>query len=87
MDWDFTMVDNLHTAKLKSSIISILKGVVFASLLGLLVLHNLSKPRIMVIHSYEPTMDIVKDFDNGTKKVLENEFDLLIQTYYMNMLR
>ena len=80
------MVDNLHTAKLKSSIISILKGVVFASLLGLLVLHNLSKPRIMVIHSYEPTMDIVKDFDNGTKKVLENEFDLLIQTYYMNML-
>ncbi len=86
MDWDFAMVDNLHTAKLKSSIISILKGVVFASLLGLLVLHNLSKPRIMVIHSYEPTMDIVKDFDNGTKKVLENEFDLLIQTYYMNML-
>ena len=70
------MVDNLHTAKLKSSIISILKGVVFASLLGLLVLHNLSKPRIMVIHSYEPTMDIVKDFDNGTKKVLENSMKL-----------
>ncbi len=80
------MVDNLHTAKLKASIISILKGVVFASLLRLLVLDNLSKPRIMVMHSYEPTMDIVKDFDDGTKKVLENEFDLLIQTYYMNML-
>ncbi len=40
----------------------------------------------MVVHSYDPTMDIVKDFDKGTKKSLENEIEPLVQNYYMNML-
>ncbi len=80
------MVDNLHTVKIKSLIIKMLKGLVFSSLLGILVLYNVSRPRIMIVHSYDPTMDTVKDFDNGTKKILENEFEPLVQIYYVNML-
>ena len=85
MDRDPTMVDNLYTAKRRSLILNVLKGLVFASLLGLLFLYNINRPRIMVVHSYDPTMDIVKDFDKGTKKILEQEIEPLIQNYYMNM--
>jgi hypothetical protein len=80
------MVNNLHTAKRRSRILNILKGLVFTSLLGLLFLYNMNRPRIMVIHSYDPTMDSVKDFDKGAKKILEQEIEPLAQNYYMNML-
>lgn len=80
------MINDLHTAKQKSLIINILKGLVFTSLLGLLFLYNMNRPRIMVIHSYDPTMDMVKDFDNGAKKILEQEIEPIAQNYYMNML-
>jgi ABC-type uncharacterized transport system substrate-binding protein len=40
----------------------------------------------MVVHSYDPTVDIVKDFDRGTKEILEAEIEPLVQTYYMNVL-
>jgi ABC-type uncharacterized transport system substrate-binding protein len=86
MDRYFAMVNTLHAAKRKSFIINALKSLVFSSLLGLLFLYNMHRPRIMVVHSYDPTLDIVKDFDNGTKKVLENEIEPVIQIYYMNML-
>lgn len=80
------MVNTLHSAKRKSFIINLLKGLVFSSLLGLLFLYNISRPRIMIIQSYDPTMDTVKDFDEGVKKILENEIEPLVQNYYMNML-
>ncbi len=86
MDWGFAVVDNIDTAKRKALILKVLKSIVFASLLGLLFLYNVNRPRIMIVHSYDPTMDIVKDFDNGVKKALENEIEPLIQSYYLNML-
>lgn len=80
------MVNNLHIAKRRSLILNALKGLVFTSLLGLLLLYNMNRPRIMIVHSYDPTIDTVKDFDKGTKKILEQEIDPLVQNYYMNML-
>lgn len=86
MDWDFVVVDNIDTAKRKTLILKTLKSIVFASLLGLLFLYNVNRPRIMIVHSYDLTMDIVKDFDSGIKKTLENEIAPLVQSYYLNML-
>lgn len=78
-------MDDINTAKRKDLILKVLKGIVFASLLGLLFLYNISRPKIMIMHSYDPTMDIVKDFDTGVKKALENEIEPLVQNYYLNM--
>jgi len=79
------MINNIDTAKRRTSFLQLLKGIVFSSLLGLLFLYNFNRPRIMIVHSYDPTMDIVKDFDNGAKKTLESEIEPLLQTYYLNM--
>ena len=86
MDWDIALVEDLAIAKRRAFIISALKALVFSSLLGLLFLYNMNRPRIMVLHSYDPTVDLVKDFENGIKKTLENEIEPLVETYYMNML-
>jgi hypothetical protein len=40
----------------------------------------------MILHTYDPTLDIVKDFDTGVKKSLENEIEPVVETYYMNLL-
>lgn len=79
------MVSSINEAKQKSLILKMLKGIVFSSLLGLLLFYNLSRPKIMIVHSYDPTLDIVEDFDKGVKKSLENKIGPLVQSYYLNM--
>lgn len=80
------MINNVDVAKRKTFFLKVLKGIVFTSLLGLLFLHNINRPRIMLVHSYDPTVDIVKDFDNGAQKVLEDKIKPLVKNYYLNML-
>lgn len=78
-------MNNLDKAKRKETFLKILKAIVFSSLLGLLFHYNIKRPRVMILHSYDPTMDIVRDFDNGVRKVLENQIEPLVHSYYLNM--
>lgn len=71
---------------IKFTVLVALKLFVFFCVVFLLVWYNMSRPRIMVLHSYDPDVDVVRDFNSGVDQAIAGKTDLVVNFYYMNVL-
>lgn len=55
--------------------------------ISLLVWFNLSKPRILILHSYDQGYSWVKDVNTGIRRVLDKRGDLTLRWYYLDTKR
>ncbi len=54
---------------------------------GLLAWFNLSKPRVLVLHSYDKDYSWVRDVNAGLRRVLDKRGDLAVRWYYLDTKR
>lgn len=72
---------------MRSRLETLLVAVFLVGSVGLLAWFNLSKPRILILHSYDQDYSWVKDVNAGIRRVLDKRGDYAVRWYYLDTKR
>ncbi|MBP9712064.1 MAG: hypothetical protein KBD60_00050 [Sterolibacterium sp.] len=72
---------------MRSRLETLLIAVFLVGSVGLLAWFNLSKPRILILHSYDQGYSWVKDVNAGIRRVLDQRGDYTVRWYYLDTKR
>ena len=74
-------------AVVKRKLSWLLSGAFVLLLMAVIIAHNITKPRIMILHSYGPDYAWTRDVDIGIRRVLDNAGSYVLRWHYMDLKR
>ena len=67
-------------------LLNFLKFLLLFSLAYILFRYHENRPRVLIVHSYSPSVGSVKEFEKGVRKITDTRFYLSLNTHYMDTL-